>query len=72
VPAWLARHHRSTSTTLPSRRGAVPVRIGGAGASLDANFEHAIRIIDGNPVNLPVVSQAPAEADTEFVYECLR
>ena len=50
-------------------QGAVPVSIGGAGARLDANFEDAVRIIDGNPVNFPVVSQAPAGTDTEFVYE---
>ena len=49
-------------------QGAVPVSIGGAGARLGANFEHAVRIIDGNPVNFPVVSQAPADADTEFLY----
>ncbi len=49
-------------------QGAVPISIGGAGATLGANFEHAVRIIDGNPVSFAVVSQAPADADTEFVY----
>ncbi len=50
-------------------QGAVPVRIDGAGAGLGANFEHAVRVIDGNPQGFTIVSQAPAEAATEFVYE---
>lgn len=29
-------------------QGAVPVSIGGTGSSLGANFEHAVRIIDGD------------------------
>lgn len=49
--------------------GAVPVAIGGAGAKLGATFEHAVRIIDGDPTAFTVVSRATADTDTEFVYE---
>lgn len=50
-------------------QGAMPISIGGDGAGLGANFEHAVRIIDGDPAGFVVVSRAPADAATEFVYE---
>ncbi len=49
-------------------QGAVPIRIGGAGAKQGANFEHAVRIIDGDPTGFSFVSRAAAETDTEFFY----
>ncbi len=49
--------------------GAVPLGIGGAGASLGANFEAAVRITDGDSTAFTIVSRAPASADTEFVYQ---
>jgi OmpA-OmpF porin, OOP family len=49
-------------------RGAVPVSIGGAGASQGATYEHAIRMIDGDPSGFTFVQRATAETDTEFVY----
>lgn len=50
-------------------QGAVPVGIGGTGATLGANFEAAVRITDGSPTAFTVVSGATATTDTEFVYE---
>ena len=49
--------------------GAVPVSIGGAGAKLGANFEHAVRLVDGDPTAFNFVSGASAATDTEFTYE---
>lgn len=49
--------------------GAIPVGIAGAGAKLGADFEAAVRITDGNPTAFAVVDGAPAEVDTEFIYE---
>ncbi len=48
--------------------GAVPVRVGGAGAKQGATFEHAVEIADGNPTGFSIVNRATAETDTEFVY----
>jgi hypothetical protein len=52
-------------------QGAVPVRIDGGGAKLGANYERAIRIIDGNPQGFTLTArpfeQEPGE--TVFVYE---
>lgn len=50
-------------------QGAVPVSIGGAGATLGANFERAVRVTDGDPTPFTVVDRAAAETDTEFVYQ---
>ena len=50
-------------------QGAVPIAIGGAGAKLGADFEAAVRITDGDPTAFTVADQAPAETDTEFVYQ---
>ncbi len=50
-------------------QGAVPVSIGGAGAKLGANYETAVRIIDGDPTAFSIVSRAGADADTQFVYQ---
>jgi outer membrane protein OmpA-like peptidoglycan-associated protein len=50
-------------------QGAVPVGIGGAGAKLGANFEHAVRIVDGDPTAFSIVNGAGTDVDTEFVYE---
>jgi outer membrane protein OmpA-like peptidoglycan-associated protein len=49
-------------------QGAVPVGIGGAGATLGANMTHALRVIDGNPAGGTIVSRANAETDVEFTY----
>lgn len=50
-------------------QGAVPVAISGAGASLGATFEHAVRITDGDPTSFTIASGGTAETDTVFVYE---
>ncbi len=50
-------------------QGAVPVSIGGTGASLGASFEHAVRIVDGDVSVFLFVNRAPANTATEFVYE---
>jgi len=50
-------------------QGAVPLSIGGDGAKLGANFEHAVKIIDGSPPGFVVVNKGKAETSTEFVYE---
>jgi outer membrane protein OmpA-like peptidoglycan-associated protein len=48
--------------------GAVPIRIGGAGAGLGASFTHAVQWIDGDPSGFSFVLNATAATDTEFVY----
>jgi OOP family OmpA-OmpF porin len=50
-------------------QGAMPVGIGGAGAKLGANFEAAVRAADGYRTGFSMISRAPGDADTEFVYE---
>jgi outer membrane protein OmpA-like peptidoglycan-associated protein len=49
--------------------GAVPIAIAGAGASLGADYEAAVRITDGDRTGFAVVDRAPADTVTEFVYE---
>jgi outer membrane protein OmpA-like peptidoglycan-associated protein len=52
-------------------QGAVPIRIDGVGATLGANHERAVRIIDGNPQGFTLTDR-PFEqetGDTVFVYE---
>ena len=48
-------------------QGAVPIHIGGAGADLGANFEHAVRIIDGNPQYFGFTDAVDAETADGFV-----
>jgi OmpA-OmpF porin, OOP family len=50
-------------------QGAVPLSIGGDGAKLGVNFEHAVKIIDGSPLGFVVVNKGKAETSSEFVYE---
>ena len=50
-------------------QGAVPVRIGGAGAKFVEDFEAAVRITDGDPTAFIIVNRATADTDTEFVYQ---
>lgn len=49
-------------------QGAIPVSIGGMGVKFGANYERAVRSIDGDPNNFSVMFPAPADADVEFVY----
>jgi len=71
-----ARQTAATAADTPPRidyltfaQGAVPVSIGGAGAKLGADFEAAVRITDGDPTAFAVANRAPAETNTEFVYQ---
>jgi len=50
-------------------QGAVPLSIGGDGAKMGANFEHAVKIIDGSPYGFVIVNKGTADTATEFVYE---
>lgn len=50
-------------------QGAMPVSIGGAGAKLGADFEAAVRTVDGDRRGFSLIDRASADADTEFVYE---
>lgn len=50
-------------------QGAVPLSIGGDGRTLGVNFEHAVKIIDGNPAGFVVVNKGRPETTSEFVYE---
>lgn len=50
-------------------QGAVPLSIGGDGATLGANFEHAVKIIDGSPLGFAIVNKGKAGTSSEFVYE---
>ena len=76
--AALAAQTRGSSPTAaaPERldlltfaQGAIPVSIAGAGAKLGADFEAAVRATDGDPVPFVIVNGAPADADTEFIYQ---
>jgi outer membrane protein OmpA-like peptidoglycan-associated protein len=49
--------------------GAVPVRVGGAGASKGVDLSHALQAVDGHPGGFSLVGRADDETDTEFVYE---
>jgi outer membrane protein OmpA-like peptidoglycan-associated protein len=50
--------------------GAVPLRIEGAGAQAGANYERAVRIIDGSAQGFTLTAKPVSEAaDTVFVYE---
>lgn len=48
-------------------RGAVPLAIGGDGKGAD--FEHAVRIIDGSPGSFTILNRATDETVVEFLYE---
>jgi outer membrane protein OmpA-like peptidoglycan-associated protein len=52
-------------------QGAVPIRIDAAGAKLGADWERAIRIIDGNPQGFTLTPRpfAGETGETIFVYE---
>lgn len=50
-------------------QGAVPLSVGGDGAKMGANFEHAVKIIDGNAQGFVVVNKGKADTASEFVYE---
>ena len=50
-------------------QGAVPLSIGGAGATLGADFERAVRSADGDPTAFTMVDGASGDADTEFLYQ---
>ena len=48
-------------------QGAVPLAIGGDGRGAD--FEHAVRIIDGNPGGFTILNRATDATVVEFLYE---
>ena len=52
-------------------QGAVPLSVGGEGATMGAGFEHAVKAIDGDAGGFVVVTKGRGtdETDTEFVYE---
>lgn len=52
-------------------QGAVPLSLGGEGATMGASFEHAVESIDGDPGGFVVVTKGKGtdETATEFVYE---
>ncbi len=50
-------------------QGAIPVSVSGTGAGLGADYEDALRVIDGNPTKFTVVLRADDATATEFVYE---
>ena len=50
-------------------QGAVPVGIGGPGASMGPNAEHQIRLIDGDPTGFGFIVTEDFEVVTEFTYE---
>ncbi len=50
--------------------GAVPVSIGGAGQKLGADFEKAVRAMDGDPGKFSLFARpGDANTETEFVYK---
>jgi hypothetical protein len=76
VEAQVGRASGAAAQLTPERidyltfaQGAVPVSTGGAGAKLGADFEQAVRITDGDWTPFSIVSGAPADADTEFLYQ---
>ncbi len=50
-------------------QGALPIRVGGAGAQLGVGYEQAIRFVDGSPNPFTFVSGARRDTATEFTYE---
>jgi hypothetical protein len=52
-------------------QGAVPLSVGGEGATMGATFEHAVEAIDGNTGGFVVVTKGKGTdaTATEFVYE---
>ncbi|MGE3509751.1 MAG: OmpA family protein [Vicinamibacterales bacterium] len=51
-------------------QGAVPIRVGGAGAQLGASFEKALRAVDGDIAGFVLTAKpGPESLDTEFVYQ---
>lgn len=50
-------------------QGAVPVAIEGPGAKLGADYEAAVRSMDGDVTAFTVADVAPADTVTEFVYQ---
>jgi OOP family OmpA-OmpF porin len=65
-PGDLERGNRKDLLTFA--QGAIPLHITGDGAGLGANFEHAVRAIDGSETPYTFVSQAGSETVTEFIY----
>lgn len=49
-------------------RGAIPLKVGGSGASQGAKMEEAIESIDGNHVPFSLLSKGNGDSTTEFVY----
>ncbi len=48
-------------------QGAIPIRVGGAGAKLGVSFEEAIQATDGNPMGFALAQKLGApDTDTEF------
>lgn len=50
-------------------QGAVPISISGDGSHMGARFEHAVRIIDGNPQGFTIIDMGKPDTDTILVYE---
>lgn len=51
-------------------QGAIPIRVGGAGAQLGASFEKALRAVDGDVSGFVLTVKPGADSvDTEFVYQ---
>jgi hypothetical protein len=69
-PVASAERPEPRTDYLTLAHGAIPVHVGGGGASLGASFEKAIRAVDGDPAPF-VLTLKPGSADTEveFVYE---
>ncbi len=71
-----SQHASPTSTPEVDRvdyltfaQGAVPLRVGAAGAQLGVGDEQALRSVDGSPATFTLVTGAKPETDIEFVYE---
>jgi len=50
-------------------QGAVPIFISSEGAKTGTNFEHAVKIIDGNSAGFVFVNKGKADTSVTFVYE---
>jgi len=51
-------------------QGAIPIRVGGAGAALGTSFEEAIEATDGNPLGFALADKSGApDTDTELIYQ---
>ncbi|MCB9589628.1 MAG: OmpA family protein [Polyangiaceae bacterium] len=59
----------ATEDLMTFARGAIPLKVGGSGASQGAKIEEAIESIDGSSTPFTLLSKGAADSTTELVYQ---